>query len=242
MIEINCAALLLDIEGTVSPVPFVHDVMFPYARQHVDRFLTANWDEAEVDEAIERMAADAGFAGAAAWFANQSADDAMAKRELVVRQVHQWIDRDAKLTGLKSLQGMVWRDGFESGQLVAGLFPDVLKKLNEWQRLGLPLYIYSSGSVAAQKLFFGHTHDGDLLALFSGFFDTTAGGKLDSASYRKIADQIGFEPGSICFISDVVGELDAARDAGLQTLLRDDSRGEANGHPVIRGFEQVICR
>lgn len=241
MIDIACAAVLLDIEGTVSPVAFVHEVMFPYARAHVAEFLRNNAETAETKKAIELMAIDAGFSDADQWCRQTTGADDGAGEFLtgVVHQVETWMDRDAKLTGLKALQGQVWRRGFESGELVSALFPDALHSLRRWRQDGLPLFIYSSGSVTAQHLFFQHTRDGDLRELFSGYFDTTSGGKKEAASYHSIAGQIGLPPASICFISDVVEELDAAREAGMQTVLRFESSRPESGHCEISRFDQL---
>lgn len=239
MIRIKCQSVLLDIEGTVSPVAFVFDVMFPYAREHAESFLGATWNDEATRCAVETMAIDNGFASSSAWFSRESAASESEQQQVVVKSVHQLMDRDAKLTGLKSLQGLIWRTGFESRQLVSELFPDVVPKLRSWKASGLDLYIYSSGSIAAQKLFFGHTQEGNLLDLFSGFFDTTSGNKKETESYGVISKSIGLPASEICFISDIVAELDAARESGMQTILRPASECDNNGHPVINTFASI---
>lgn len=238
MIEIQCRAVLLDIEGTVSPVAFVFDVMFPYARRHVESFLRNNWHDEKVQQAVTLVGKDVGQADTVAWLGDGDTDS---QQVIVCNAVYELMDRDAKVTGLKQLQGMIWRDGFESGELVAELFPDVLPELDAWKVAGLDLYIYSSGSIAAQKLFFGHTVAGDLLDRFSDFFDTTSGNKKETSSYTNIAEEIGLPPQSICFISDVVAELDAARDAGMQTVLRPGDNDTIASHPTIASFAEIAC-
>lgn len=213
-IEARC--ILLDVEGTVSPISFVHEVMFPWARDRVDRFLAGHWGEPGVEACLDLLAIDAGATGRQDWL---PAQDAAAARSMVVRLVHDLMDRDAKVTGLKRLQGMIWQSGFESGELVAELFPDVPPALRAWQAGGLDLRIYSSGSVQAQRLFFGHTSAGNLLPLFSGHYDTTIGGKRESGSYARIAADVPCPPCEIAFLSDVPEELHAAAVAGCQTVL-----------------------
>ena len=214
MIRFTGGLVLLDVEGTVSPLAFVHDVMFPYAREHAGAFLRAGTG---LEETLERMAADAGQASSAAWcpFAKDSPEAAA----WVEGQVHAWMDADAKLTGLKQLQGLIWEQGFKSGALRATLFDDVPGALWQWHAAGLRLAIYSSGSVHAQRLFFSHTTAGDLTPLLSGYYDTTTGPKKEARSYEAIAQAAGFAPAEVLFLSDVTAELDAARDAGMQTGL-----------------------
>ncbi|MFM7564680.1 MAG: acireductone synthase, partial [Planctomycetota bacterium] len=150
--------VLLDIEGTTSSVRFVFEVMFPYARQHVGEYLKQHWGESALRAALDKLAIDAGQADAASWLGN--CDGEQAQREAVVTAVHQLMDRDAKVTGLKELQGLVWESGFRSGQMVAHLYPDVLSAVKAWKASGRRVWIYSSGSIAAQRLFFGHTSEG----------------------------------------------------------------------------------
>lgn len=233
--SISCTAVLLDIEGTVSPVAFVYDVMFPFIRNNVESFLRENRHLAPVQEAIRLVGEDIGRSDTQTWL-NENGSEPLST---VTTAVHQLMDRDAKVTGLKQLQGLIWKDGFDSGQLVAELFSDVLPKLKQWKSTGLDLYIYSSGSIGAQKLFFGHTTEGDLLSLFSGHFDTTSGNKKEAGSYTCIADQIGVAPSSICFVSDVVAELDAAAEAGMKTLLRPTGDIPDGPHPCISSFEEI---
>ena len=197
MIEISCQKVLLDIEGTVSPVAFVYDVMFPYAREQMAPWLRENWESDPVREALDLLARDHQSDSSAQWFASRNVESVSDRQNLVVESVHLLMDQDAKVTGLKQLQGLVWRSGFETGLLVADLFEDVLPCIRKWREAGLELFIYSSGSVAAQKLFFGHTSAGNLLTLFSGFFDTTTGNKKEPESYSRIvADKSNGHVGS----------------------------------------------
>ncbi len=225
-------AILTDIEGTTSSISFVKDVLFPYARRALPGFVQAHGRQPEVRRWLDAVAVEIGGA----------CQDA-----LVVETLQGWIDQDRKHTALKALQGMIWQAGYASADFTAHIYPDAAPTLQRWHALGLPLYVYSSGSVPAQKLFFGHSDAGDLTGLFSGWFDTEVGGKRDEASYAAIAATIGEKPHDILFLSDVVEELDAARAAGLQTVLvdrREDyptpRHGEAtHGHTRVASFIEI---
>lgn len=233
--------VLLDIEGTTSSVRFVFEVMFPYARQHVSEYLQQHWGEQSLQVALDKLAVDVGQTDAASWLGSCGSNQA--QREVVVAAVHQLMDRDAKVTGLKELQGLVWESGFRSGQMVSHLYPDVLPAVKAWKADGRRVWIYSSGSIAAQRLFFGHTSEGDLLQLFSGHFDTTSGGKKEAESYQRIAAAIGSPSTQILFVSDIVDELRAARQAGLETALsvrpENQPQPERHGFPEIRSFAEL---
>lgn len=196
-------AILTDIEGTTSEIRFVKDVLFPYARRHLPDFVALHGGEPEVRRWLDAAAADAGLT---------LADDAS-----IIATLQRWIDEDRKVTPLKALQGMIWQNGYIAGDYRAHVYPDVAVKLRHWKNNGLALYVYSSGSVAAQKLYFGYSEAGNLTPLFSGFFDTEIGGKREVESYRRIAAQIGLPPSEVLFLSDIVEELDAARGAGCAT-------------------------
>ncbi len=217
MIHFDGGLILLDVEGTVSPLAFVHEVMFPFARRNVAVFLEENVETPEVTAALKQMAADAGHASLAEWC--PSALPSSEGFAWLEAQVHQWMDADAKLTGLKQLQGLIWEKGFKSGALCATLFDEVARVLRDCHSSGLQIRIYSSGSVHAQKMFFSHTTSGDLTPLLKGYYDTTTGPKRDAASYRAIAEDAGFAPADVLFLSDVTAELDAAQAAGMQTAL-----------------------
>jgi enolase-phosphatase E1 len=240
VISSNAAGVVLDVEGTTSSVRFVYDVLFPYARRELAGFLAAHWDEAEVAQARDLIARDAGAASFAVW--TEGAAGAAA-RSRVIAEVERLMDADAKATGLKELQGLIWRSGFESGLLRAHVYPDVPPALAAWTAAGKDVRIYSSGSVAAQRLFFGHTEQGDLTRFFRGHYDTTTGPKREAASYAKIVGDMGLPADRVLFLSDVTAELDAARTAGLQTgLVVRPGNAPAppeHGHAVINDFGQV---
>ncbi len=226
------AAILTDIEGTTSSISFVKDVLFPYARRALPGFVKARGQEPVVRRWLDVVASESGGV----------CQDAM-----IVEVLQGWIDEDRKHTALKALQGMIWADGYASGEFTAHMYPDAAAALRQWHARGIPLYVYSSGSVAAQRLFFGYSDDGDLTPLVSGWFDTEVGGKREAGSYRRIIDSIGREAGDVLFLSDVVEELHAAREAGVETVLVDRREdypqprtGEATGgHRRVESFAQV---
>ena len=220
--------ILTDIEGTTSSISFVHEVLFPYARERLPAFVETHVDEAELQHWLHEAAREAGLIEAS--------------RQDVIDLLLRWIDADRKSTALKSLQGLIWRVGYEAGDYRAHLYPEVAPRLREWHARGIPLHIYSSGSVAAQKLFFRYSEAGDLTPLLSGYFDTETGPKREASSYQRIAAAIGTLPGQILFLSDMVEELDAASAAGLQTgwLVRSPQPlPEAPRHPVYRDFDAI---
>jgi enolase-phosphatase E1 len=221
MIGFSGRGILLDIEGTTSSISFVYDVMFPYVRKHLTFEVFANWLEPEYIEAFHAIARDAGHHSLDAWLASHglTRDKPVRAAEVVCKEVTRLMDIDAKATGLKQLQGLIWKSGFESGELKAHVYEDVPPALAVWNAAGKNVRIYSSGSVQAQKLFFGHTIAGDLLPHFRGHYDTTTGPKREAESYRKIAADYKLPPSGILFLSDVVAELDAARDTGMSTAL-----------------------
>ncbi len=195
---------LIDIEGTVGSIAFVRDTLFPYAKERLDGYVASHAHEPEMRALLDDAAREAGV----------SAGDLPA----VLRALHAWSDEDRKVTALKAIQGRIWEEGFTSSGIRGHLYDDAVQALQRFHANGVLLYIYSSGSVPAQKLLFGHSSAGDLLRLFSGFFDTTIGGKRDAASYARIASETGVRPGRIVFFADNAFELHAARDAGMQTV------------------------
>jgi len=239
--------ILLDIEGTTSSVSFVYDVMFPYVRKHVTFVVFSNWMEPEYIEAFHSIARDAGHESLDAWLKKEglTRENPLRAAEVVCNEVTRLMDGDAKATGLKQLQGLIWQSGFESGELKAHVYEDVPPALAAWQAAGKDVRIYSSGSVQAQKLFFGHTIAGNLLPYFRGHYDTTTGPKKEASSYQKIAKDSGLPPGEILFLSDVVAELDAARAAGMQTglVVRPGNAAAPAGHshPTIESFASLAC-
>ncbi|WP_394754641.1 acireductone synthase [Crenothrix sp.] len=219
-------AIVTDIEGTTSSISFVKDVLFPYARTHIPEFVRQHQDEPEIQSLL------------------QDVRDSVAMQltlDQTIAQLITWIDEDKKVTPLKALQGLIWEEGYQLGAFVGHIYPDVVENLRAWKASGIDLYVYSSGSVHAQKLLFGHTEQGDLTPLFSGYFDTRIGAKQDPGAYSHIADQIGNSPTNILFLSDIKSELDAARSAGFQTLwlVRDGLIEPQAEHRQVKDFNQM---
>lgn len=224
--------ILTDIEGTTSSISFVKDVLFPYSRAALPRFVAGHGDEPEVRRWLDQVATEHG---------------AICDDRIIVEVLQGWIDADRKHTALKALQGMIWDAGYAAGEFTAHVYPDAVEALRAWHAAGHPLHVYSSGSVAAQKLFFAHSDAGDLLPLFSGHFDTGIGGKREADSYRRVVDAIGTDAANIVFLSDVVEELDAAREAGLRTVLLDRREdypaprtgAATHGHRRVESFADI---
>lgn len=231
MIVFDGRGILLDVEGTTSSISFVYDVLFEFAKRHVGDFLARHADDRFV-------------AGLAGDIAVEAGAERSASLEQAALAAIELMNRDVKSTPLKALQGMIWRSGFESGELVSHVFPDVPPALEQWAASGLDVRIYSSGSVDAQRLFFGHTSAGNLLPHLRGHYDTTTGPKREPASYTKIAADMRIEPRQILFVSDVGAELDAARAAGMATALavRPGNRdpGGLFAHEPIESFTQIV--
>lgn len=225
-------AILTDIEGTTSSISFVKDVLFPYARRALPGFVRDRHNDPEVRRWLDAVATEHG---------------SICSDDVIVETLQGWIDQDRKHTALKALQGLIWEAGYRDADFTAHIYPDAAPALRQWYEQGYPLYVYSSGSVPAQKLFFGHSDAGDLTPMISGWFDTEIGGKREADSYRRIADRIGVPADDILFLSDVVEELDAARDAGLRTQLIDRLQDypqprlgdAAHGHPRSTDFASV---
>jgi len=241
MTKFPVSGILLDIEGTTSSIGFVYDVMFPYARRELDAYLEEHWQTDDCRAACEQIARDAGFASLGQ-FVGEGATAAEA-RLAIKNEVVRLMDDDVKATGLKQLQGLIWQRGFTSNEMKAHVYDDVPPALIRWNANGINVRIYSSGSVAAQRLFFGHTEYGDLLKHFGGHYDTTTGPKKEAASYTKIAGDFKLPPEEILFLSDVVAELDAARDAGLRTCLclrpGNQEVEPGHGHPAVSNFAHL---
>lgn len=206
-------AILLDIEGTTTPIAFVHDVLFTYARDHVRDYLVQHLPELTADIAQLRKEHTRDISSGAQPPPLTDDPDAIAA------YVHWLIDRDRKSTGLKSLQGKIWREGYGKATLRAQVYDDVRPAFERWHNAGLRISIFSSGSVLAQQLLFAHTEDGDLTRFISDYFDTNAGAKIDAESYRRIAKNLNLPPREILFVSDVATELEAASEAGVKTRL-----------------------
>lgn len=218
-------AILTDIEGTTSAVSFVFDVLFPYAVEHLPAFVLEHAHEPQVAQLLDAVREDS---------AEPEADTIR-----VIEILLQWIADDRKATPLKALQGMIWQQGYANGQLKGHVYPDAVEALKRWKQQGYALYVYSSGSIQAQKLIFGCSEAGDLSPLFSGYFDTTSGPKREVGSYQRIAEAIGLPADAIVFLSDVVEELDAAQQAGMQTIGLVREGGELAGHECVASFALI---
>lgn len=225
-------AILTDIEGTTSSIRFVHEVLFPYAARHLPAYVREHEGEAAVAAQLRGLAEEAGLDRADA--------------EACIPVLLEWIATDRKATPLKALQGMVWEAGYTKGDFQGHVYDDAAAGLRRWKRAGIALYVYSSGSVPAQKLLFAHTPAGDLTSLFSGYFDTRIGAKRDPSAYERIVAEIGRPAGKILFLSDVEAELDAARAVGMATAWSarvgnpaDSLPGPHPVHAVIHGFDEV---
>jgi enolase-phosphatase E1 len=237
--------ILLDIEGTTTPIAFVHEVLFPYARSRVKDYLVENLNSSEV------------HADVAGFYEEHTRDVELNSEppdlpggphdvqiESMVSYVHWLMDRDRKSTALKSLQGKIWKKGYDNGTLKSQVFEDVPPALDRWRSAGLKIGIFSSGSKLAQKLLFAHTEAGDLTGFIDYYFDTTLGPKTRVESYLEIASTLSMPPNEVLFISDATAELDAALSAGMKTLF-SDRPGNAppspnQRHPVIRNFDDVL--
>ncbi|HEV7364208.1 MAG TPA: acireductone synthase [Gemmatimonadales bacterium] len=226
-------AVLLDIEGTTTPIEFVHKTLFGYARARVSDFLGRFWNDAEVRADVARLRAE--HAAETSKAPPPWRDDVTA----VVAYVHWLMDRDRKSTGLKSLQGKIWEEGYRSGELKGEVYPDVAPAMERWRDQGIDVAIFSSGSIQAQRSLFTHSSAGNLTRFILAYFDTTTGPKTASMSYARIAAALERNPSEVLFLSDISAELDAALTAGMQTALcvRDPaSPPAAGGHPVIHSL------
>ena len=219
-------AIVTDIEGTTSSLSFVKDILFPYARAQLAEYVHAHIQ----DEAIQLIQADS----------SKEVGQDLSIEQLII-QLIQWIDEDKKVTPLKSLQGLIWEAGYQKSDFKGHVYQDAVDNLQLWKSKGLSLYIYSSGSVYAQKLLFGHTEYGDLNPLFSGYFDTHIGGKRESSSYAKITEEIGLPAEQLLFLSDIKEELDAAKAVGMQTiwLTREGVTDLDAEHQQVLSFDAI---
>ncbi|HET7292975.1 MAG TPA: acireductone synthase [Vicinamibacteria bacterium] len=227
-------ALLLDVEGTTTPVDFVYGTLFPYARARLRSFLAEHWNEAEARADVARLAAE--------HVEDEATAPAWREEPACVAAYLAWLmERDRKSTGLKSLQGRIWEEGYVRGELSGAVYPDVPRAFERWRRAGRRVAIFSSGSVLAQRLLFAHSSAGDLSGFIEAYFDTTTGPKREPESYARIASALGLPPSELLFLSDIVAELEAARAAGLQTALcvRDGAATAASSHRAVRSFDEI---
>lgn len=226
-------AIVMDIEGTTSSIRFVKDVLFAYAEQFLPEFVRENKDERDVARQLRSMSDKTGIS--------------IRDTEALIEQLLEWMREDKKVTELKMLQGMVWERGYKQGEYQAHIYPDVPEKLTEWRDKDINLYIYSSGSEKAQRLFFRYSKFGDLRLNFAGHFDTTLGPKKEAESYRRLAEAVALPASEMVFISDVEPELDAAAEAGMKTIYivrkEEYDREPADvksRHTVVGSFDEIV--
>ena len=223
--------ILLDIEGTTTDIDFVHNVLFPYSAECLETYVQHHSADTEVQAALQMVKETV---QAEDHQTLDAADNAQAVQVLLC-----WIRDDRKHTALKLLQGLIWKDGFEQKHYQGHVYADVPSALEAWKQQGIGLGIYSSGSVQAQRLLFGHSVAGDLTPYFSHYFDTNVGGKKDPASYVKIAQQLGFPPSDILFLSDAEEELDAAAQAGTQVIQLARKGPIPSKYPQVTSFAEI---
>ena len=239
--DASVKVILTDIEGTTSSISFVKDVLFPYAAEHMPQYVRDHINDDAVKAALQQTAELAAEDGE-----NLSNDDIADNTDALIEKLLQWIAEDRKATPLKALQGLIWKTGYENGDYQAHMYPDATEYLKKWHDSGLPLYVYSSGSVKAQELFFGYSQDGNLLPLFKGHFDTLVGGKRETQSYLNILAELqkthtGLNAADVLFLSDIKEELDAAKEAGMQSvwLLRDSEIPAEPEHKAVKSFAEI---
>lgn len=218
--------ILTDIEGTTSSLSFVKEVLFPYARKHIAEFVQQHQDNAEVKKLLDEIKTITGK--------NLSINE-------IIEQLHQWIDEDQKVTPLKALQGLLWEKGYKEGDFKGHVYQDAYDKLKQWHQDGIQLYVYSSGSVYAQKLLFGYSNFGDMTVLFNSYYDTAVGHKQEKQSYLNIINDLNQPAEEILFLSDIEQELNAAQAAGMQTmwLMRDGELNQKSAHQQVRNFLEI---
>lgn len=227
----DVVAIVTDIEGTTTDIAFAQDVLFPYARARMPAWLREHADQPEVAAAVDTVRAEL--------------NEPDADLTHVIETLERWMDSNRKSAALGTLQGMLWRHGYETQDFSGHVYEDAVAALQAWADDRRALFVYSSGSVAAQKLLFTHSDHGDLSDLFSGYFDTRMGPKKKTASYQRIAAELGEMPGALLFLSDVGDELDAAKAAGWQTcwVARDDQTFDKatlnEGHAIVRSFDDI---
>lgn len=218
--------VVTDIEGTTTSLSFVKDVLFPYARRHMQDFVSRHAHDPKIREQLDAVCREVG----------KPLTDAE-----VIQQLLQWIDADQKITPLKALQGMIWEAGYQNGDYTGHVYDDAAANLKKWHAQGIKLYVFSSGSVQAQQLIYGYSDAGDLTPMFSGYFDTRIGSKREEAAYQYIVKEVGVPAENILFLSDIKEELDAAKNAGMQTvwLVREGKINPDATHQQVKNFNEI---
>lgn len=233
--ERGVRGLLLDIEGTTTPVSFVYDVLFPYALEHLSSYVASHVGQPELDEPTQLLRQE--------WEDDVARGTQPPSRDSSPRWVVDYaawlMQLDRKSPGLKLLQGRIWEGGYADGSLRGDVYPDVPPALARWRDQALAVAIYSSGSVLAQRLLFSTTAYGDLTRFIGQYFDTGVGPKREAESYERIATAMSLPPPSLLFVSDVIAELEAARGVGMQVVhcVREADNSTAN---AVRSFDEII--
>ncbi|KAI9317235.1 2,3-diketo-5-methylthio-1-phosphopentane phosphatase [Dichotomocladium elegans] len=239
--------IVVDIEGTITPITFVKNTLFPYVLNNLDAFLNRNWGSEELNSYIELLREQAqkdvnDNEPEAVAIPREGSDEAI--KAAICKNIKWQMAADRKIGALKAFQGFMWKEGYAKGELFGEVYDDVVPKMDQWRAAGKKLYIYSSGSVPAQKLLVRYSDKGNLTAYFSGYFDTAVGLKIESASYTKIAQEIGQEPSSILFVSDNIKEIEAASTAGYQVIISDRPGNaplgpESKAFKIVTSFDQI---
>lgn len=224
----NIDFVLTDIEGTTTSISFVYEVLFPYFRENISQ-LKSMMHLDEVAEAFQQTSE----------IIQQEDERSVTDTDELIATLLQWSLEDRKIKPLKTVQGFLWKTGYESGEILGHVFPDVPLALKEWKNEGVQMGVFSSGSVAAQKLIFGYSDHGDLTPYFSAYFDINTGGKRDAQTYQIIADKIGVSNNRILFLSDIVEELVAADEAGFQTIQLVRAGNTANWKSYVSDFSEI---
>ncbi|XP_076905553.1 putative bifunctional methylthioribulose-1-phosphate dehydratase/enolase-phosphatase E1 [Bidens hawaiensis] len=246
--ETTPRCVVLDIEGTTTPISFVTDVLFPYARDNVRVHLEETYETVDTKDDIKLLRSQVeddlqnGVAGAVPVPSDDAGKEAVIAA--LVANVEEMIKADRKITSLKQLQGHIWRTGFEKNEIKGVVYDDVSPALERWHASGVKVYIYSSGSRLAQRLIFGYTNYGDLRKYLCGFFDTKVGYKREATSYIEISESLGVDkPSDILFITDVIQEAEAAKAAGLEVVISvrpgNVSLPENHGFKTIESFTEI---
>ncbi len=221
-------AIITDIEGTITPISFVKDVLFPYSNQKIESFIKENLNNPEVLKILKDI---------------KNIENKELTLDEIISTLKKWIEEDKKITPLKEIQGLIWEEGYKTGQLEGYIYPDAYKNLKLWFDNGLKIYVYSSGSVKAQKLLFSNTNYGDINYLFSGYFDTNIGNKKNKESYLKIAKEINISPENIIFLSDNPDEVIAAAQSGMKVirLVRPNDAQYIDNFPYLQveSFDEI---
>ena len=225
----NVKVVLCDIEGTTTSITFAHQVLFPLSYERIEEFLRIHAESLHGEILLVKR--------------QIGRPPEQINLEEVIDTLKTWIKTDKKETALKSIQGKIWKEAFESGQIKGHVYPDVPEQLKSWTQQGIKIAIFSSGSVEAQKLIYRYSEVGDLTPFIWAYFDTSTGPKKDAGSYRLIAQELGVSASEILFLSDVVAELDAARSAGMKTVLivrEDTAPPTVNAHQTATNFREIF--